>query len=169
MLAKVAAFPSGRISDLAPLTRTNCTSINSAVEGATMEFRIDAAGREPVYRQIVAQVREGVARGWLAPHDQLPSSRELARTLVINPNTVVHAYAELERQGIVYSRPGLGIFVGEPKAELTKAARRRRVLEILDRFLTEAVHQGFSEAEVLALFSARVEHFQWGPCKDEAR
>ena len=73
-----------------------------------MEFRIDAAGREPVYRQIVAQVREGVARGWLAAHDRLPSSRELANKLVINPNTVVHAYAELERQGIVYSRPGLG-------------------------------------------------------------
>ena len=134
-----------------------------------MEFHIDAAGREPVYRQIVEQVRDGVARGWLAPHDQLPSSRELARTLVINPNTVVHAYAELERQGIVYSRPGLGVFVGEPKAELTKAARRRCVLETLDRFLTEAVHQGFSEAEVLTLVSARVEHFQWGPCKEEAK
>ena len=126
-----------------------------------MEFRIDAAGREPVYRQIVGQVREAVARGTLAPHDQLPSSRELARTLVINPNTVV--------QGIVYSRPGLGVFVAAPKAELTKAARRRRVLETLDRFLTEAVHQGFSEAEVLHLVSTRVGHFQWSPGKQEAK
>ncbi len=134
-----------------------------------MEFRIDAAGREPVYRQIVDQVREGVARGSLAPHDQLPSSRELARTLVINPNTVVHAYAELERQGILYSRPGLGVFVAEPKAELTKAARRRHVLEIVDRLLTEAVHQGFSEEEILQLVSARVEHFQWSSPREKTR
>jgi GntR family transcriptional regulator len=134
-----------------------------------MEFQIDAAGREPVYRQIVEQVRNGVARGWISPHDQLPSSRELARTLVINPNTVVHAYAELERQGIVYGRPGMGVFVAEPKGDLTKAARRRCVLDALDRFLTEAVHQGFSEAEVRTMFSARVEHFQWGPCKEEAK
>ena len=126
-----------------------------------MEFRIDAAGREPIFRQIAEQVREGVARGWLAPHEQLPSSRVLARTLVINPNTVVHAYTELERHGILYSRAGLGVFVAEPKAELTKAARRRRVLEILDRFLTEAVHQGFSEEEVLRLVATRSEHFQW--------
>jgi GntR family transcriptional regulator len=134
-----------------------------------MEFRIDAAGRDPIYRQIADQVREGVARGWLAPHEQLPSSRELARTLVINPNTVVHAYAELERHGVLYTRPGLGVFVAEPKAELTKQARRRRLLEILDRFLTEAVHLGFSEEEVLRLVSARTEQFQWGPAKPEVR
>jgi GntR family transcriptional regulator len=134
-----------------------------------MEFRIDAAGREPVYRQIAEQVREGIARGWLAPHDQLPSSRELARTLVINPNTVVHAYTELERQGIIYSRPGLGVFVGEQKSELTKPARRRRVLETLDRFLTEAVHQGFSEEEVLRLVSSRSVHFQWSSPREGAR
>ncbi|HEX5445407.1 MAG TPA: GntR family transcriptional regulator, partial [Pirellulales bacterium] len=64
-----------------------------------------------------------MAKGRLVPHEQLPSSRELSRTLVINPNTVVHAYAELERDGMVYRRQGLGIYVAEPKAELTKAAR----------------------------------------------
>ena len=131
-----------------------------------MEFRIDAAGREPIFRQIAEQVREGVARGWLTPHEQLPSSRELARRLVINPNTVVHAYAELERHGILYSRAGLGVFIAEPKSELTKSARRSRVLEILDRFLTEAVHQGFSEDEVMRLVSARTEHFQWSSPKE---
>lgn len=133
-----------------------------------MEFRIDAAGREPFFRQIAQQIREGVARGLLAPHEQLPSSRELARTLVINPNTVVHAYSELERHGILYSRAGLGVFVAEPKAELTKSVRRRRVLEILDRFLTEAVHQGFSEEEVLRLVSDRTGHFQWIPARPGA-
>ena len=133
-----------------------------------MEFRIDAAGREPIFRQIAEQVREGVARGLLAPHQQLPSSRELARTLVINPNTVVHAYAELERHGILYSRPGLGVFIAESNSELTKSARRNRVLEILDRFLTEAVHQGFSEDEVRDLVSARTRHFQWNSTKTSA-
>jgi len=134
-----------------------------------MELRIEAAGREPIYRQIAEQVREAVARGILMAHEQLPSSRELARTLVINPNTVVHAYAELERHGILYTRPGLGVFVAEPKAELTKSARRRRLLEILDRFLTEAVHLGFSEDEVRRLVSSRTEQFQWSPTTPEAR
>ena len=134
-----------------------------------MEFRIDAAGREPIYRQIAEQVREGIARGWLAAHEQLPSSRDLARTLVINPNTVVHAFAELERHGILYSRPGLGVFVAEPKAELTKPVRRRRLLETLDRFLTEAVHLGFSEEEVLRLVGDRTGHFQWGSPTPEAK
>ncbi len=67
---------------------------------------------------------------------------------MINPNTVARAYTELEREGLVTNRPGRGVFVAEPKDELTKEARRRRLLESLDRLLTEAVHLGFSEEEV---------------------
>lgn len=128
-----------------------------------MEFRIDAAARQPIYRQIVEQVREAVARGRVAPKERLPSVRELSRTLVVNPNTVARAYSELEREGILNTRQGLGVFVAAPKIELTKKARKERLLEILDRLLTEAVCLGFTADEVAAAVDDRVKRFQWAP------
>jgi GntR family transcriptional regulator len=128
-----------------------------------MEFRIDAAARQPIYRQIVEQVREAVARGRVAPEERLPSVRELSRTLVVNPNTVARAYSELEREGLLNTRQGLGVFVAAPKIELTKKARKERLLEILDRLLTEAVCLGFTADEVAAAVDDRVKRFQWAP------
>jgi len=134
-----------------------------------MEFRLEASARLPIYRQIVQQAREGVARGHLKFGDQLPSVRELSRILVVNPNTIARAYMELEREGIVNNQPGRGVFVAEPRAQLAKEVRRRRLIELIDKFLTEAVHLGFSEADVLRLLSAHSEQFQWEPTKLEAR
>jgi len=134
-----------------------------------MEFRLDASGRSPIYRQIVQQVREGVARGRLKCGEQLPSVRELSRLLVVNPNTIARAYLELEREGVLNNQPGRGVFVAEPRPELTKEVRRRRLIELIDKFLTEAVHLGFSEDEVLRLLSARGEQFQWDLARLEAK
>jgi GntR family transcriptional regulator len=128
-----------------------------------MEFRIDAAARLPIYRQIVEQVREAVARGRIATEERLPSVRELSRMLVVNPNTVARAYSELEREGILNTRQGLGVFVAAPKRELTKKARKERLFEILDRLLTEAVCLGFTADEVAAAVDDRVKRFQWAP------
>jgi len=128
-----------------------------------MEFRIDPSSRLPIYRQLSNQLREAVARGRLKPEERLPSVRELSRTLVINPNTVARVYTELEREGMLNTRPGLGVFVAHPKAELTRKVRRERLCEMLDRFLTEAVHLGFSADEVVASVSQRVKQFQWQP------
>lgn len=126
-----------------------------------MEFRIDSSSRLPIYRQLTQQLREGVARGRLKPEEQLPSVRELSRTLVVNPNTIAKAYTELEREGILNTRPGLGVFVARPRAELTKRVRKERLQVLLDRLLTEAVHLGFSADEVLALVADRIKQFQW--------
>jgi GntR family transcriptional regulator len=126
-----------------------------------MEFRIDPSSRLPIYRQLTNQLREAVARGRVAPEDRLPSVRELSRTLVVNPNTIAKAYTELEREGVLNTRPGLGVFVARPKPELTKRVRKERVQVMLDRLLTEAVHLGFSAEEVLALVAERVREFQW--------
>jgi GntR family transcriptional regulator len=126
-----------------------------------MEFQIDPASRLPIYRQLARQLREAVARGRLQPDDRLPSVRDLSRTLVINPNTVARVYTELEREGVINTRPGLGVFVARPKAELTRKARKERLDELLDHFLTEAVHLGFSAQEVTALVAQRVKEFQW--------
>ena len=69
-----------------------------------MEFRIEPVSRTPIYRQLVAQIREAVARGRLKPEERLPSVRDLSRQLVINPNTVARVYTELEREGILNTR-----------------------------------------------------------------
>lgn len=126
-----------------------------------MNFRIDPSSREAIYRQIVTQVREGVARGALAPGEKLPSVRELSRALVVNPNTIAKAYTELEREGALITRPGLGVFVAEPSQDRTLQSRRREITDLADRLLTNSVHLGFTKEEVLNLISDRADQFQW--------
>jgi len=126
-----------------------------------MEFRIEPVSRTPIYRQLVAQIREAVARGRLKPEERLPSVRDLSRQLVINPNTVARVYTELERDGVLNTRPGLGVFVAQPKSDLTKRARKDRLTAVIDGFLTEAVHLGFAAEEVLGMVSERMAKFQF--------
>ncbi len=133
-----------------------------------MDFSISTSSRRPIYRQLADQIREGIARGRLRAGQRLPSVRELSRSLVVNPNTVARCYTELEREGVLNTRQGLGVFVAEPKAELTKTARRQKLTGTLDRFLTEAVHLGFSAEEVLAAVSERAERFQWNQSASRA-
>jgi GntR family transcriptional regulator len=126
-----------------------------------MELQLDGTGREPIYRQLARQIREGIATGKLAPDDRLPSVRELSRTLVVNPNTIARVYTELEREGVLATRPGQGVYVARPKIELTKKARRERLQLSLDRFLTEAVHLAFTADEVTEMVRDRIGRFQW--------
>src|SRR5437762_2232415 len=119
-----------------------------------MHFQIDTGSRLPIYQQLAQQIREGIARGELQPEGGLPSVRQLSRELVVNPNTVARAYMELEREGLLVSQPGRGIFVAQPRYDLAQPARDRRLTEQIDRWLTEAVHLGFSAEQVLRLVSA---------------
>src|SRR6185295_11750428 len=124
-----------------------------------MEMRIETSGREPIYRQLARQIREAIATGKLAGEEKLPSVRELSRSLVVNPNTIARVYTELEREGLLCTRPGLGVYVARPRMELTKKARRDRLLQTLDQFLTEAVHLGFGAGEVVEMVGERVSRF----------
>jgi GntR family transcriptional regulator len=126
-----------------------------------VELSIDPASRWPICRQLTTQIREAVARGKLQPDERLPSVRELSRSLVVNPNTIARVYTELERDGILNTRPGLGVFVARPRADMTRKVRKERLQEALDGFLTEAVHLGFTADEVLGLASEQVKQFQW--------
>jgi GntR family transcriptional regulator len=118
-----------------------------------MEFQCDPTSRVPIYRQLMDQVRQAVTR--------LPSVRQLSRELVVNPNTVARTYTELEREGVLNTRQGLGVFIAELQDDLSAAARRERFGEALDRFLTEAVHLGFSAEEVVAAVAKRMKGFQF--------
>ena len=126
-----------------------------------MEFQCDPTSRVPIYRQLMDQVRQAVARGRLRPGVRLPSVRQLSRELVVNPNTVARSYTELEREGVLNTRQGLGVFVAEPQAELSTAVRGERFAEALDRFLTEAVHLGYTAEEVVAAVAKRMKGYQF--------
>jgi GntR family transcriptional regulator len=126
-----------------------------------VEFQCDPTSRVPIYRQLMDQVRRGVARGRLRPGARLPSVRVLSRELVVNPNTVARAYSELEREGTLNTRQGLGVFVAEPQKELSDSVRRERLATALERFLTEAVHLGFSADEVVSAVSKQINKYRF--------
>jgi len=126
-----------------------------------MEFQIDSNSSSPIYRQLRDQFREAVARGQVEPGSRMPSVRELSRRLVVNPNTIARVYRELELEGLLLTRQGVGVFVAQPKAELTQEVREKRLAEAVDQFLTEAVHLGFSQEDVAATVAERAEGFRW--------
>src|SRR6201986_1948713 len=90
-------------------------------------FRLDGASGVPVYRQIIDQVRGGIASGSLAAGDQLPTVRQLAVDLAINPNTVMRAYRELELGGLIETHQGTGTFISTKKLEKNSAERDRQL------------------------------------------
>ena len=102
----------------------------------------------PIYRQIIEQVRLGVATGALATGDAMPSVRSLAEQNVVNPNTVVKAYAELVRDGVLESHHGKGFFVAEKRQVYSRAERLRRLRQALDTFIHEAVFLDFTADEI---------------------
>lgn len=126
-----------------------------------MNFSINPSSSEPIYRQLSHQIREAIAQGRLTPEQQLPSVRELSKLLVVNPNTIARVYTELEREGILVTRQGLGVFVAQPRIELTRQIRKQKLQESLDAWLTSAVYLGFSSEDVLALVQERVPKYQW--------
>ncbi|MFC1757560.1 GntR family transcriptional regulator [Planctomycetota bacterium] len=127
-----------------------------------MRFDVSTSSKIPIYRQLIDQIRAGVARGKLSPGVQLPSVRAMSRELVVNPNTIAKAYGVLEQEGVLMTRPGKGVFVAESNAtDLTKKARRERLTTSIDGFLTEAVHLGFTSEEVVEMVSHRVGRYQW--------
>lgn len=103
-----------------------------------LNLQIDPHSGVPVYRQIMDQIKYCGASGLLKPNSQLPSIRELALALSINPTTVVKAYSELEHEGVIEMRHGKGAFLAD--APRMSDARRKQVLQRLARQLAvEAV------------------------------
>jgi GntR family transcriptional regulator len=113
-----------------------------------LEFRVTPGSPTPIYRQIIDQVRHGVAGGAHRPGDALPSIRALAEHLVVNPNTVAKAYSELVRDGVIESRQGRGYYVSDRRQVYSDTERHRRLDEALRSFLSEALVLNFSPEEI---------------------
>lgn len=106
----------------------------------------------PIYIQIVEAFHRALARGDLNPEDRAPAVRELAAQLVVNPNTVQRAYQELERQGLLVTRRGLGTFVTE-KPEVIQESRRHLAEAAARKYLGEMAELGFSAERAAAFLS----------------
>jgi len=114
-----------------------------------LQLRLDSHSGVPVYRQIIDQVIGGVAAGALTGGDQLPTVRQLAVDLSINPNTVIRAYRELEIRGVLETQQGTGTFISHEKVERDDAERQRRLNQLVGEFVSRAGSAGFSVEEVL--------------------
>src|ERR1700733_14268791 len=113
------------------------------------EFRLDLHSGVPVYRQIIDQVMGGIAAGALTAGTQLPTVRQVAVDLAINPNTVVRAYHELEIRGVLETQQGSGTFISSKTLELSDVERQGHLNQIVGDALARASSAGFTIREVL--------------------
>jgi GntR family transcriptional regulator len=114
-----------------------------------VQFRLDFHEREPIYLQLVEQVKSMVASGVLKPGSQLPTVREVAADLRINFNTAARAYRLLHEEGIISTQQGRGTYVLEaPPAAESKRLKRDRLQSIVEGLLEEAKRFGFTPEEV---------------------
>lgn len=130
-------------------------------------FSVDPSRGEPLFQQLVDAVKKAVATGALAPGDRLPSVRELAADLLINPNTIAKAFRELESEGITVGRAGTGTFVGERPPALSKDEQRRRLHEALEGVLAAAAVSGIGRVEARRIFEHVLEKLRFA--KEETR
>jgi len=132
-----------------------------------MQFRIDNASDRPVYQQIVDQVKRDIALGRLAKEEKLPTVRQLAKQLALNPNTIAKAYRQLEQEGIIATKPGTGAFVANLDSNLSRSVRKKIVSEELERIAVEAYHMQIDRQTLLELFNSAIERFNLPPKKEK--
>ena len=112
------------------------------------EFSLDLHTGVPVYRQLIDQVRAGISSGSLTAGDQLPTVRQLAVDLAINPNTVMRAYRELELTGALSTQQGTGTFITDARVEQSKAERERGLDRLVGELIARAGREGYTIREV---------------------
>jgi len=113
-------------------------------------FQVDPRNPTPIYAQLDRAIRATIATGALEPGAQLPTVRQLAVDLAVNANTVAKVYAQLEKDGILETRRGVGTFVREvPTPQAARAHRERELRELIRRFVGDAALLGFTLPELI--------------------
>ena len=123
--------------------------MNQRSPSTRFRLQLDLHSGMPVYRQLIDQVRGGIASGMLAAGDQLPTVRQLAVDLAINPNTVVRAYRELELGGLLETHQGTGTFIGTQKMKRPDAQRERQLAQIVGDCVSRAGAAGFTVDDLI--------------------
>lgn len=121
----------------------------AAIPRAPFRFRLDLNSGVPVYRQMIDQVQGGIASGALATGDQLPTVRQAAVDLAINPNTVMRAYRELEIRGVLETQQGTGTFISNSRVRRDEAGRERQLNQLVGEFVARAGAGGFTVRELM--------------------
>ncbi len=120
-----------------------------------IEFKLDPKSGVPFYRQIIDQIRYGIATGSLQVGEQLPTVRSMAVELKVNLNTVSKAYKELEIQNILETQQGTGTFIGTNKVQIDRGERKKKLSDICDEFLSIASSYGFTTDDIIEEIKSR--------------
>ena len=129
--------------------------VKPAEKRRPFRFCLDPQSGVPIYRQIIDQVTGGIAAGALHEGVQLPTVRQLAVELSINPNTVIRAYSELEIRGVLNTEQGTGTFIGTPNTRRDETERVRLLERFVDEFVARAGSNGFTLEELIGQLQAR--------------
>ncbi len=124
-----------------------------------MQIRIDNASDRPVYQQIIDHVKRDIALGRIIKNEKLPTVRQLAGQIAINPNTIAKAYRQLERQGIIVTKAGAGAFVANLDSNLSRSVRKKLISEELERIAVDAYHMQIESQTLLEWFNSAVAKF----------
>jgi GntR family transcriptional regulator len=124
-----------------------------------MQFRIDNASDRPVYQQIMDQIKRDIALGRLIKNEKLPTVRQLAGQIALNPNTIAKAYRQLEQEGIIVTKAGAGAFVANLDSNLSRSVRKKLISEELERIAVEAYHMQIDSQTLLEWFNNAVVKF----------
>ena len=124
-----------------------------------MQIRIDNASDRPVYQQIIDHVKRDIALGRIIKNEKLPTVRQLAGQITINPNTIAKAYRQLEQQGIIVTKAGAGAFVANLDSNLSRSVRKKLISEELERIAVDAYHMQIESKTLLEWFNIAVAKF----------
>jgi GntR family transcriptional regulator len=118
-------------------------------------FRLDLRSGVPVYRQLIDQVQAGIASGTLTVGDRLPTVRQAAVDLEVNPNTIMRAYREMEIRGVLETQQGTGTFIAHKQIKRSEVERQRQLQQLAGEVAARAGAAGFSLTEVIEALKER--------------
>lgn len=121
-------------------------------------INIDSRSSKPIYEQIIERIKENIIKGILKPGDKLPSVRELASVITINPNTISKAYNELERMKVIEVVRGKGTFVTEDFKPIMDKEKMREIEEHMKKIIIEAHYIGLSKIKLIELLNEIYSH-----------
>lgn len=125
---------------------------------SALKFTVDLTSHNPVYLQIIGQVKRAVANGSLKPGDQLPTVRQMAADLLVNFNTVARAYRLLDEEGVISTQHGRGTYILDPPSARNRERMRQKELVLLsEHFVSEAEKLDFSPDEVRSLLNEQID------------
>ena len=133
-----------------------------------MQFNIDNTSGRPVYQQIMDQVKRDIALGRLLKDEKLPTVRQLAGQIAINPNTIAKAYRQLEQEGIIVTKAGAGAFIANLDSNLSRAVKKKLICEELELIAVDAFHMQIDKATLSEWFEKAIEKFNLSGQKEKS-